>query len=131
MYTEESVLQSAVPLLVSLPLILISAAIIVFIMIAVRRNFKANPKEHAGDSSIEATVLQKRSRKRRDPNTLYYDKEYAYGPTVFYYITFETKNFQHIELTVSSEIFRRLSEGDIGQLFYQGSQFIDFIPGHF
>lgn len=131
MYTEDTVFQSTIPLIVSLPLIIFSVALIVFIIIVVLRHFKSSNIERITDNSIEATVFHKRSRKKRDPNTLPYDKEYAYAATVFYYITFETRNCQRIELTVNADTFRRLSEGDIGKLIYQGSQYIDFIPGQF
>ncbi len=131
MHTGDNPFQKYVPFLVYLPLTLIAIALIVFIIIVIRRVIKQNPKSYANDNTISATVFSKRTRKKRDPNTLPYDKEYQYAKTTFYYITFETETCQRIELSVDSETFKRLTEGDIGLLTYQGSQYIDFIQQAF
>ncbi len=131
MHTGENPFQFIVPLLKYLPVMLIVTALIIFIVIAIRRIARETPKDYADGKTIEATVFSKRTRKKRDPNTLPYDKEYAYAATCFHYITFETADCQRIELSVNAETFQRLSEGDTGTLTYQGSQYIDFIQGNF
>lgn len=131
MYYEENPYQSVVPLLKYLPLILIAAALIAFLFFLIRRLRKEMPKDYAGGKTISATVFSKRSRQKRDPNTLPYDEEFAYAATRFYYITFETQDCQRLELAVASDTFQRLAEGDTGILTYQGSQYIDFIQRAF
>ena len=131
MYYEENPYQSVVPLLKYLPLILIAAALIAFLFFLIRRLRKEMPKDYAGGKTISATVFSKRSRQKRDPNTLPYDKEYSYAATAFHYITFETRDCQRIELSVDAATYQRLSEGDTGTLTYQGSKYIDFIQEKF
>lgn len=128
---EEFPFEKIVPVLKYLPFVLISAALIIFLIVIIRRLCKETPKDSGSGTTIQATVFSKRSRKKRDPNTLPYDKEYSYAATVFYYVTFETRDCRRIELPVSSDTFQRLSEGDTGTLTYQGSQYIDFIQGNF
>lgn len=131
MHTGENPFQFIVPLLKYLPVLLIVTALVVFIVIVIRRLIKDTPKDYAAGITVEASVFSKRQRKKRDPNTLPYDKEYAYAATSFYYITFETNDCRRIELSVNSETYKRLTEGDTGTLTYQGSQYIDFIQGSF
>ncbi len=131
MHTGENPFQFIVPLLKYLPVLLIAATLVAFIVIVIRRIIRETPKDYASGTTIEATVFSKRTRKKRDPNTLPYDKEYAYAATSFHYITFETTDCRRIELAVNSATYQRLSEGDTGTLTYQGSQYIDFIQGNF
>lgn len=131
LHTGDNPFESVVPYLLYLPLALVAVAIVVFVIIMIRKNIKQNSNDYADDNSISATVFSKRTRKKRDPNTLPYDKEYQYAATMFYYITFETHNCQRIELSVDAATYKRLSEGEIGTLTYQGSQYIDFIQGNF
>ena len=126
MHTGENPFQFIVPLLKYLPVMLIVAALIIFIVIAIRRIARETPKDYADGKTIEATVFSKRTRKKRDPNTLPYDKEYAYAATSFYYITFETNDCRRIELSVNSETFKRLTEGDEGTLMHQGTRYLGF-----
>ena len=112
-----------------LPLFLVIIALTVFVILMLRRNHKNNPKDHAQGKTVKARVLSKRERKRRDPNISPYDQNLAGVITNFYYITFETKNFEHIELLVSGEVYHALAEDQTGTLTYEGSRFIDFIPG--
>ncbi len=121
---------SIVPVLKALPVIAIVTSLVIFLILMIRRNMK-HPKSYADGKSIEASIFSKYVREKRDPNTLPYDKEYAYAATKFYYIIFETKNCERLELPVTSAVFQRLSEGDVGTLTYQGSQFIDFIQQQF
>ena len=111
------------------PVVLILIALTVFVILMLRRNHKSNPKEHAAGKTVKARVLSKRERKRRDPNISPYDRNLAAVITNFYYITFETKNFEHIELSVTGEVYHALPEDQVGTLTYEGSRFIDFIPG--
>ena len=131
MHTGENPYESVASLLIWLPLLLIAAALIVFIVIMLRRNAKASAAQHVTGTTVAASVFAKRSRKKRDPNTLPYDKEYNYSATVFHYITFETRDCRRIELPVDAETFQRLTEGDTGTLTYQGSQYIDYIQQKF
>lgn len=112
-----------------IPVFLIVAALVVFVVILIRRNIKNNPKDHALGKSVGARVLSKRERKRQDPNISPYDRNLSQVITHFYYITFETKNFERIELSVKGDVYHALTEDQTGTLTYQGSQFIDFIPG--
>ena len=131
MYHEENLFESVVPVLVYLPLFAVLIALIVFLIILIRRNAKESAAEHVAGITIEASIFTKRTRKKRDPNTLPYDKEYSYAATAFHYITFETRDCQRIELSVDAATYQRLSEGDTGTLTYQGSKYIDFIQEKF
>lgn len=116
-------------LLKVIPVVLIVTALAVFVVIMIRRNIKDNPKEHAAGKSVGARVLSKRERKRQDPNISPYDQNLSRVVTHFYYITFETKNFERIELSVTGEVYHALTEDQTGTLTYEGSRYIDFIPG--
>lgn len=112
-----------------IPAVLIIIALIVFVIIMIRRSIKNNPKDHALGKTVKARVLSKRERKRRDPNISPYDRNLAGVITNFYYVTFETRSFEHIELLVPGDVYHSLPEDQTGTLTYEGSRFIDFIPG--
>lgn len=112
-----------------IPALLIIIALVIFVIIMIRRNIKNNPKDSALGKSTAARVVSKRERKRRDPNISQYDQNLAQVITNFYYITFETRSMEHIELTVPGEVYHMLTEDQTGTLTYEGSRFIDFIPG--
>ena len=131
MHNGENPFEHIVPFLIYLPLGAVLIALIIFLVIMLRRTAKEAAAETVVGSTIGATVFQKRTRKKRDPNTLPYDKEYSYAPTAFHYITFETRDCQRIELSVDSATYQLLSEGDVGTLTYQGSRYIDFIQENF
>lgn len=129
MRTQDNPFLFIVPLLKYLPIFLIVAALIVFVILMIRRNVKENPKERADGKSVAARVISKRERKQRDPNISAYDQNRSNLFTYFYYVTFELKNYERIELSVRGDIYHSIVEDQTGTLTYQGSQFIDFIPG--
>ena len=129
MQTQENPFLFIVPILKYLPAVLIIAALIIFAILMIRRGIKENPKERADGKSVAVRVISKRERKRRDPNISPYDQNYNKLVTYFYYVTFETKSYERIELTVSKDVYHALAEDQTGTLTYQGSRYIDFIPG--
>lgn len=48
------------------------------------------------------------------------------GASTSYYVTFELEDGSRVELQVQSRVFGLIVEGDLGELSYQGSRFMDF-----
>ena len=128
MYGKVNGFTALGPLVIIIPVILLAAVILIFVIRALRQTAGVNPKERAAGKSIHARVIGKRIREQLDPNA-YYSGDRSAAPTRFYYVSFEGDNFERMELSVTSQVFNAVSEGAEGTLTYQGMSFVDFIPG--
>ena len=128
MYGKANGFTALGPLVIIIPVILLAAVILIFVIRALRQTAGVNPKERAAGKSIHARVIGKRIREQLDPNA-YYSGDRSAAPTRFYYVSFEGDNFERMELSVTSQVFNAVSEGAEGTLTYQGMSFVDFIPG--
>ena len=128
MYGKVNGFTALGPLVIIIPVILLAAVILIFVIRALRQTAGVNPKERAAGKSIHARVIGKRIREQLDPNA-YYSGDRSAAPTRFYYVSFEGDNFERMELSVTSQVFNTVSEGAEGTLTYQGMSFVDFIPG--
>ena len=82
--------------------------------------------ELKGMTTVNATVVYKRRDVRRDLNSAPYDERYS--NTNFYYVTFEEKTGNRLELLVSGPVYDSVRRGEKGLLSYQGLCFVDFLP---
>lgn len=126
--TRENPFSFIVPYLKFIPLVLVAALLIFFVVHMIRRNAKNTPKDHAVGKSVGARVASKRQKRRRDPNIKPYDPNYNKMITYFYYITFELDSCERVELSVPSDVYQALAEDTKGTLTYEGARYIDFIP---
>ncbi len=118
--------ERIVPFLKALPLIAFIIIAVIVAVIWVRRKRKERLGELKGMTTVNATVVYKRRDVRRDINSAPYDERY--GNTNFYYVTFEEKTGNQLELLVSGEVYNSVRRGDKGVLSYQGLCFMDFMP---
>jgi len=68
------------------------------------------------DQSPVLTALAEVKEKKR------YDSEISYT----YYVTFKTESGEPMEFMVGRDVYRRLNEGDRGELAYQGTRLLRF-----
>ena len=104
---------------------MLAVAVIVAVML-IRRKLKEMRGELNGMTTVNATVVYKRRDVRRDINSAPYDERYS--NTHFYYITFEEKTGNKLELLVSGDVYDSVRRGEKGVLSYQGLRFVDFMP---
>lgn len=128
MYGKANGFISLAFLIILIPVIILAIVILYFVIKAVRETADVNPKERASGKSIQARVIGKRVCEMLDPNA-YYSGDTSCKPTRFYYVSFEGKNFERMELSVTREVYNTVAEGTEGTLTYQGMSFVDFIPG--
>ena len=114
------------PILKMLPLAAFIIGAIIFIVLWVRRKQKEKRGELKGMMTVDATVVYKRRDVRRDINSAPYDERYS--NTNFYYVTFEEKTGNRLELLVSGPVYDSVRRGEKGLLSYQGLCFVDFLP---
>ncbi len=99
---------------------------VIFVILWVRRKQKEKRGELNGMTTVDATVIYKRRDVRRDINTAPYDERYC--NTNFYYVTFEEKTGNKLELLVSGSVYESVRRGEKGVLSYQGLRFVNFMP---
>ena len=104
---------------------MLAVAVIVAVML-IRRKLKEMRGELNGMTTVNATVVYKRRDVRRDLNSAPYDERYS--NTHFYYVTFEEKSGNKLELLVSGDVYDSVRRGEKGVLSYQGLRFVDFMP---
>lgn len=114
------------PILKMVPLAAFIIGAIIFIVLWVRRKQKEKRGELKGMMTVDATVVYKRRDVRRDINSAPYDERYS--NTNFYYVTFEEKTGNRLELLVSGPVYDSVRRGEKGLLSYQGLCFVDFLP---
>ena len=118
--------EDIVPFLKALPFIFFVIGAIVIVLIWLNRKRKERLGELKGMTTVNATVVYKRRDVRRDINSAPYDERYS--NTNFYYVTFEEKSGNKLELLVSGEVYDSVRRGESGVLSYQGLRFLEFLP---
>ena len=118
--------EKFVPFLKALPLIAFIIVAVIVAAVWIHRKRKERLGEVKGMKTVNATVVYKRRDVRRDINSAPYDERYS--NTHFYYVTFEEKSGNKLELLVSGEVYDSVRRGDKGVLSYQGLCFKDFMP---
>ncbi|MBR3419169.1 MAG: DUF2500 domain-containing protein [Oscillospiraceae bacterium] len=118
--------EGIVPFLKALPFIFFVIGLIVIVLIWLNRKRKERLGELKGMTTVNATVVYKRRDVRRDINSAPYDERYS--NTNFYYVTFEEKSGNKLELLVSGEVYDSVRRGESGVLSYQGLRFLEFLP---
>lgn len=118
--------EGIVPFLKALPFIFFVVGAIIVTLIWIRRKRKERLGELGGMTTVNATVVYKRRDVRRDLNSAPYDERYS--NTNFYYVTFEEKSGNKLELLVSGEVYDSVRRGESGVLSYQGLRFLEFLP---
>ncbi len=118
--------EGIVPFLKALPFIFFVIGVIVIVLIWLNRKRKERLGELKGMTTVNATVVYKRRDVRRDINSAPYDERYS--NTNFYYVTFEEKTGNKLELLVSGEVYDSVRRGESGVLSYQGLRFLEFLP---
>ena len=118
--------EGIVPFLKALPFIFFVIGVIVIVLIWLNRKRKERLGELKGMTTVNATVVYKRRDVRRDINSAPYDERYS--NTNFYYVTFEEKTGNKLELLVSGEVYDSVRRGERGVLSYQGLRFLEFLP---
>ena len=118
--------EGIVPFLKALPFIFFVVGAVIVTLIWLRRKHKERLGELGGMTTVNATVVYKRRDVRRDLNSAPYDERYS--NTNFYYVTFEEKSGNKMELLVSGEVYDSVRRGESGVLSYQGLRFLEFLP---
>ena len=118
--------EGIVPFLKALPFIFFVIGAIVVVLIWLNRKRKERLGELKGMTTVNATVVYKRRDVRRDINSAPYDERYS--NTNFYYVTFEEKTGNKLELLVSGEVYDSVRRGESGVLSYRGLRFLEFLP---
>ena len=128
MYGKVNGFTELAPFIILIPVVIFGIVILYFILTALKQTSGLNPKDRASGKSIQARVIGKRIREMIDPNA-YYSGDTSCKPTRFYYVSVEGRNFERMELSVTSDVYNTVAEGTEGTLTYQGMSFVDFIPG--
>lgn len=88
--------------------------------------FKSIKQEHKNNQSprltVEAKVVTKRTSYRKNGGR---DNHMSPGYTT-YYVTFEVKSGDRMELSVQGHEYGMLVEGDFGELSFQGTRYLGF-----
>lgn len=88
--------------------------------------FKNIKQEHKNNQSprltVEAKVVTKRTSYRKSGGR---DNHMSPGYTT-YYVTFEVKSGDRMELSVQGHEYGMLVEGDFGELSFQGTRYLGF-----
>lgn len=74
--------------------------------------------------TVPATVVTKRSRVHR--NTTNNNGNMMTSSSTTYFVTFQFESGDRIELRVRDYEYGLLAEGDVGQLTFQGTRFLEF-----
>lgn len=107
------------PLLFTLVFILVFGMIIYTIAQNVKREHKNN---HSPRLTVEAKVVSKRTNFHRHSGT-----NHTVGHThTTYYVTFEVKSGDRMELQLQGQEYGMLVEGDFGELTFQGTRYLGF-----
>ena len=88
--------------------------------------FKSIKQEHKNNQSprltVEAKVVTKRTSYRKSGGR---DNHMSPGYTT-YYVTFEVKSGDRMELSVQGHEYGMLVDGDFGELSFQGTRYLGF-----
>jgi hypothetical protein len=109
---------SIISLLIGIGFILIFG----FILILIFRNLKEwNKNNHSPKLTVPATVVAKRMDIRH-----YHSKNHADSTHTIYYVTFQVESGDRMELRVKGSEYGLMTEGDTGNVSFQGTRFLEF-----
>lgn len=75
--------------------------------------------------SVEARVVTKRMETSMHHDMI--DDHVHTHTSSYYYVTFEVKSQDRLEFAVNGREYEMLAEGDIGELTFQGTRYIEFV----
>lgn len=83
---------------------------------------------HHNNQSPRLTVQAKVVSKRMDVSYHHHGDDHMMdSSSTFYYVTFEVKSGDCLELAVNGKEYGMLVENDIGELTFQGTRYIEFV----
>ena len=83
---------------------------------------------HHNNQSPRLTVQAKVVSKRMDVSYHHYGDDHMMdSSSTFYYVMFEVKSGDCLELAVNGKEYGMLVENDIGELTFQGTRYIEFV----
>jgi hypothetical protein len=119
-----SLIFSIVPIFIVIVFILVFGTIIIS---AVKGLTQWNKNNHSPILTVEANVVAKRmavsNHTHHHGNDMAMDHHYT---STTYYVTFEFQSGDRLELTIPSQEYGYLVEGDRGRLTFQGTRFQGF-----
>lgn len=75
--------------------------------------------------SVEARVVTKRMETSMHHDMI--DDHVHTHTSSYYYVTFEVKSHDRLEFAINGREYGMLAEGDIGELTFQGTRYIEFV----
>ncbi len=84
-------------------------------------------KWHRNNQSPRLTVKAKVVSKRMDVSSHLHGDNMMSHSTTFYYVTFEVKSGDRLELALKGSDYGMLAENDVGELTFQGTRYISFV----
>ncbi len=110
---------SVFPMMFTLVFFMVFGIIIYTIVRSIKQENKNN---HSPRLTVEAKVVSKRTNFRRSSGT---DHSIGHGYTT-YFVTFEVKSGDRMELNLTGPEYGLLVEGDCGELTFQGTRYLGF-----
>ena len=110
---------SIFPVLFTLVFLLVFGTIVYTLFRGIQQERKNNQSPRL---TIEAKVVAKRTSFHRNAGT---NHSVGHGHTT-YFVTFEVKSGDRMELQVQGHEYGLLVEGDFGELTFQGTRFLNF-----
>ena len=105
--------------------LLFALVIGVFILTAIRGISQWNKNNHSPRLEVEATVVAKREEVTHHQHNTGNNTTHL-STSTWYYITFQVKSGDRMELGVNGHEYGMLVEGDFGRLTFQGPRYISF-----
>jgi hypothetical protein len=110
---------SVFPVLFTMVFVLVFGTIVYTIFKSIKQEHKNNQSPRL---TVEAKVVTKRTSYRKSGGR---DNHMSPGYTT-YYVTFEVKSGDRMELPVQGHEYGMLVEGDFGELSFQGTRYLGF-----
>jgi hypothetical protein len=110
---------SVFPVLFTMVFVLVFGTIVYTIFKSIKQEHKNNQSPRL---TVEAKVVTKRTSYRKSGGR---DNHMSPGYTT-YYVTFEVKSGDRMELSVQGHEYGMLVEGDFGELSFQGTRYLGF-----
>lgn len=98
--------------------------IVVFIIGVVRGVSTWHKNNHSPRLTVEAAVVAKRQ--NTDVSHHHHDNHLHTSTFTDYYATFQFESGDRLELHLSGQEYGLLAEGDVGELTFQGTRYLDF-----
>ena len=100
----------------------------IFIVTIVRGIGTWNKNNHSPHLTVTAMVVSKRTNVSHHSHGMAGDMAGVHGHTTSttYYVTFQVESGDRMEFSVRGMEYGLLAEGDMGQLSFQGTRYLDF-----